>query len=154
MNSANDMYKYFELQAQTQELTNRVTLLEQALKFYANEPPTDSEKVQWNRLQDEPKLNFNLVEDEEPGKEWTLEEILAVPVRERLKLVPKKRVRHDMKGSWVMRYADSCCILPYEMEYGKNGRAHLDQTCAWQGYISEDCRDERHNFVTAMNGEE
>lgn len=75
---------------------------------------------------------------EEPAKEWTLEEILAVPAHERGKVVPRtRRVRHDMKGSWVMRYPDSCSILPYEREYDRAGQNHLDQTCAWQGYIGE-----------------
>ncbi len=49
MMSTSDMYKYFELQAQNQDLTNRVALLEQALKFYANEPPTDSDKGPWGK---------------------------------------------------------------------------------------------------------
>lgn len=49
MISGSDMYKYFELQAQNQELIQRVSHLEEALKFYANEPPTDSDKGPWGK---------------------------------------------------------------------------------------------------------
>ena len=47
MNSASDMYKYFELQAQHQYLTYRVRVLEEALRFYANEPPASPENSPW-----------------------------------------------------------------------------------------------------------
>ena len=47
MNSAGDMYKYFELQLQNQELISKVRILEEALKFYADEPPNSSDTGPW-----------------------------------------------------------------------------------------------------------
>jgi hypothetical protein len=47
MNSADDMYKYFELQIQNQDLTRQVRELEEALKFYADEPPNSTDTGPW-----------------------------------------------------------------------------------------------------------
>jgi hypothetical protein len=37
MSSASDMYKYFEVQAQNESLTRRVKILEDTVRFYAND---------------------------------------------------------------------------------------------------------------------
>lgn len=37
MSSASDMYKYFEVQAQNQDLTRRIKILEDKIRFIAND---------------------------------------------------------------------------------------------------------------------